>query len=49
MHLCFKQSIFEPQPENFLGFLKNCPKKLFSNGLVVGRSINIYCLNIQAF
>ena len=31
-----KQSTFDPRPENCLSFLKNRPKKLFSNCLVDG-------------
>ena len=32
----YKQSIFDPRPENCLSFSKKSPKKLFSNCLVDG-------------
>ena len=32
----YKQSTFDPRPENVQACLKNCPKKLFSNCLVDG-------------
>ena len=46
--LIFKQSIFDPRPENCLSFSKKSPQKivwiLFSRW-----SINFYRLNIQTF
>ena len=38
LHLFFfyKQSIFDPRPENCLSFSKKSPQKLFSNCLVDG-------------
>ena len=32
----YKQSIFDPRPENCLSFSKKSPQKLFSNCLVEG-------------
>ena len=35
-YIFYKQSIFDTRPQNCLAFLKNRPKKLFSNCLVDG-------------
>ena len=48
VHLFFyKQSIFDPRPENCLSFSKKSPQKLFSICLVDGLLTSI--LNIQTF
>ena len=44
----YKQSIFDPRPENCLSFSKELPQKIVYQ-LSSRWSINFYCLNIQAF
>ena len=37
----YKQSIFDPRPEDYLSFSKKLPLKLFSNCLVDGQLTSI--------
>ena len=44
----YKQSIFDPHPQNCLSFSKKSPQKIVQQ-LFSRWSVNFYCLNIQIF